>query len=207
MHTFVSRLSESEQEQLFSDLYYLNLAEVRAFCDNHAIPYRILIETEDGKTRKSRDNDRKKIVIERIVEYLKTGKIKPPTIFRKEIVRLSGLPENITAKDRLYYGCYEKKNPQMMSLLSDLTGGEFKNGAVARILCREFWTRGEAPTFEEFSRGWLKARDDYSLAEHPEAAYLTDLSKGKAGKNWKALRQEKAAAVLKMLSDIEKPGR
>lgn len=206
MQTRVSQLSESEKEELFANLFYLNLAEIRGFCDKHAIPYQILIETKEGKTKKSPDKDRKKIVIDRVVHYLKTGKIKPPTIFKKEIVSLSGLPKTISPKDRLFYGCYDKKNAQMIELLRDLTGGEFRNGAVARILCREFWVRGEAPTFEEFALAWLKARDDYTLAQHPEAAYLTDLSKGKAGKNWKELRRRKAKAALKHLSSVrQKP--
>jgi hypothetical protein len=38
-----------------------------------------------------------------------------------------------------------------MRLLRDLTAGRFRDGAVAHVLATEFWTRGEAPTFEEFA--------------------------------------------------------
>ncbi len=202
MSSVISNLSKAEQKNLFEDLYYLNTEELHSFCDKHRIPYRILIETENGKARSTRDKDRKKIVINRITNYLKTGKILPATLFNKDIVRLSGLPEVIKANDRLYYGCYEKKNPKMIALLQDLTNGEFKNGAIARILLREFWTRGEAPTFKEYAKAWLKAKDDYSLKQHPEAAYLTDLSTGAVGENWKEKRIQKAEKVILSLEKL-----
>ncbi len=203
MPSLITHLSNAEHDTLFRDLFYLNTGELKAFCDRHSIPYVILIETKDGKIKKSRDKDRQKIIIDRVAHYLKTGKIKPVTLFKKEVVNLEGLPETITAGDRLFYGCYEKKNPKMISLLKDLTNGEFRNGAIARILCREFWTNGEAPTFKEYADAWLKARDEYSLTQHPEAAYLTDRSKGKAGSNWKEVRKGKAAKVLKIIDRFE----
>ena len=205
MPSLISTLSKAERDQLFEDLFYVNTGELRSFCDKHSVPYKILIEAEDGNIKTSQDIDRKKIVIKRVTHYLKTGNILPATIFSKEIVRLCGLSEKINEKDRLYYGCYEKKNPKMVRLLQELTDGKFKNGAIARILCREFWTRGEAPTFKEFAKAWLIARDEYSLKQHPEAAYLTDLSKGKAGTDWKKVRTEKAKGVMKLLSKFEKP--
>lgn len=203
MSSLISNLSKADQNAFFSDLYYLNMSEFKAFCDKHSIPYQILIETKEGKINKSRDKDRQKIIIGRIVHYLRTGKIKRATLFKKEVVDLAGLPENVIAKDRLYYGCYEKKNPKMIALLQYLTRGEFKNGAIARILCREFWTNAEAPTFEEYAKAWLTARDEYSLNQHPEAAYLTELSKGKAVANWKKERKKKADRVLNILKNIK----
>ncbi|NNE98144.1 MAG: hypothetical protein HKN25_03900 [Pyrinomonadaceae bacterium] len=203
MPSLISKLSKTETQRLFKDIYYLNMGEFREFCDKHSIPYTILVETKDGKIKKSRDKDRQKIIIERVLYYLKTGKIIPATLFRKEVVNLSGLPKNVTEEDRLYYGCYEKKNPKMIALLKKLTGGEFKNGAVARVLCRKFWADGKAPTFTEYAKAWLKARDDYSLGQHPEAAYLTDRSNGKNKKNWKELRVNKAKRIIEILEKID----
>jgi hypothetical protein len=39
-----------------------------------------------------------------------------------------------------------------MRSLGELTDGRFRDGAVARVLAMEFWTRGEAPTLAEFAR-------------------------------------------------------
>ncbi len=202
MASLISNLTKSEQRELFKNLFYLNTAELYSFCDSHSIPYRIMIGTEDGKLHVSRDKDRKKVVIERVTHFLKTGKIPPPTIFKKEIVRLSGLPENFSEKDLLYYGCYEKKNSKMISLLKELANGRFQNGAIARIKCRDFWSRGEAPTFAEYAKVWLLARDNYSLDQHPEAAFLTDRAKGTADENWKKLRRLKAGGVRTILDRI-----
>ncbi len=205
MASLVSKLSLTEQKELFEDLFYLNTAELYYFCDGHKIPYKIFIETENGKLGPTREKDRKKIVIRRISHFLKTEKILDATVFRKTIVSLKGLPENIGAGDRIYYGCDEKKNPKMISLLAGLTNGQYKNGAVARILLREFWTDGKAPTFKKFADAWLKAKKEYSLDQHPEAAYLTDLRKGTAGSNWKKLRNEKADRVIKILQSVRSP--
>ena len=87
-------------------------------------------------------------------------------------------------------------------MLRRLTSGEFKDGAIARILAREFWTNGKAPTFAEFAKAWLKARKK-GLGLHPEAAWLTDRARNEAGKYWKAKRERKAKKVLKILSAIE----
>ncbi|MCB1023689.1 MAG: hypothetical protein KDB79_04835 [Acidobacteria bacterium] len=198
----ISNLSKTEQKKLFEDLFYLHTAELFSFCDRHRIPYKILIETNNGELKTTRDRDRKKIVLRRITHFLKTGEISKPTVFVKGVVELSGLPDVIGKDDRIFYGCYEKKNPKMIALLSELTGGRYRNGAVARILLRDFWARGEAPTFVEFAKVWEKAAEEYSLDQHPEAAYLTDRSKGTAGGDWKTIRDMKASRVLRILERL-----
>jgi len=89
----------------------------------------------------------------------------------------------------------------VIELLQRLTSGEFKDGALARILAREFWMNGKAPTFAEFANAWLKARRT-GLSPHPEAAWLTDRARNEAGKNWKAKRERKAKKVVKILRAI-----
>ncbi|HMJ87567.1 MAG TPA: hypothetical protein VK504_30525 [Vicinamibacterales bacterium] len=93
-----------------------------------------------------------------------------------------------------------------MRLLRDLTAGRFRDGAVARVLAMEFWTRGEAPTFEEFARSWTKAKTEQLRLLTPEYAYLTDLRHQRADGDWKALRTVKAKSALETLARIA-PGR
>ena len=204
MPSLISHLSRSARNELFDELNYLNIQEYRSFCQEHAIPYAIYIETPSGQRRKTQDTDRKAIVLDRIRHYLKTGRVPPATCFRADIVRLDGLPARVRPSDRLYYGCYDKTHPGMMGLLRKLTGGRFRNGAIARILAREFWTAGQAPTFTEFARAWEKA-DAEGLGEHPEAAWLTDRARGTAGENWKAKRTRIARKVLATLAEIGSP--
>jgi hypothetical protein len=185
-------------------LNYLNLQEIRCFCKEHSIPYTIHVETPSGEPRRTPDTDRKSVVLGRIRHYLKTGKVPNATVFAAAIVRRDPIPHVLHATDRLYYGWYDKKNPVMLELLRSLTDGEFRNGAIARILAREFWTAGKAPTFDEYARAWRVANRK-GLGYHPEAAFLTDLARNEAGKDWKAKRVRKAKNVLRVLERIEKP--
>jgi hypothetical protein len=101
----------------------------------------------------------------------------------------------------LFYGQYDKPNPIMIALLRRLTNGQFENGAIARVLAREFWTRGEAPTFREYASAWIDASDKH-LEPNPEWAFLSDRTSKGAVPNWKNLRNVKAAEVLKVLDQI-----
>ena len=88
------------------------------------------------------------------------------------------------------------------AVVRDLTGGRFRDGAVARVVAMEFWTRGEVPTFEEFARSWTKAKADEHRLLTPEYAYLTDLRHKRAGGDWKAVRKAKAKSALETLARI-----
>ena len=89
-----------------------------------------------------------------------------------------------------------------MRLLRYLTAGQFRDGAVARVVAMAFWTRGQAPTFEEFARTWMEAKTEEHRLLTPEYAYLTDLKHRRADDNWKALRTAKANSALKTLARI-----
>ena len=151
--SFISKLSKAEQQALLDDLNYLNIAEIRSFCRRHSIPYRIAIETKDGGRRMTRDDDRKGVVLDRIRHFLQTGAILKETCFPAAVVCFDQFCQ-ITADDRLFYGQYDKTNRSMITLLKSLTDGEFKNGAIARMLARDFWSRGKAPTFREYASAW-----------------------------------------------------
>jgi hypothetical protein len=178
----------------------MNLEEIRSFCWGRGIPYRILAEYPDGKVRATKDTDRKPIVLARIRRYLTTGKAGQPTLIPGRIVRKEGPPARLAPRDRLYYRWYSKEQEGVMRLLRELTGGRFRDGALARVLVMEFWTQGKAPTFDEFARSWTKAT---RLQITPEYAYLTDRKHGRADGEWKAVRKAKAKSALKTLERID----
>src|SRR3984885_3351603 len=177
------------------------MRELHDFCDAHGIPYAIYFENQDGLVRKSRDLDRKGIVIDRVVYFLNTGSVKPPTVFAKTVVRFDAKRSPLAETDRVFYGGYKDTEPKMLALMKHLTGGKFEAGAIAQEVLRACWTRGEAPTYREFAKRWLKAREDH-IEPNPEWAFLTDRAKGDAGKDWKALRIRKASAALALLKKI-----
>jgi hypothetical protein len=199
---FLSQLTKSERARLLGELNYMNLEEIRGFCSERAIPYRIVAEHPNGKVKATKDTDRKPIVLARIRRYLTTGRAGQPTRIPTEIVREENPPARPGPRDRLYYRWYAREFGGVMRLLGDLTADRFRDGAVARVLAMEFWTRGEAPTFEEFARSWTKAKAEEHRLLTPEYAYLTDLQRQRADGDWKALRKAKAKSALETLARI-----
>jgi len=199
--SLIAKLPKQQREQLLADLNYLNMAEIRSFCRRHSIPYRITIETKDGSTKTTSEEDRKGVVLNRIRAFLQKAVIPEETRFDGRIVCFDPPPAELTPDDRVFYGRYDKSNRQMIVLLKELTDGHFRDGAIARILGREFWTRGKAPTFKEFAAAWLQAVQEHT-APNPEWAFLSDRTRGTAAKDWKKLRAKKAASVLERLNQI-----
>jgi len=197
----ISSLSSAEQQELLRDLNYLNTAEIKTFCKWLSIPYQIAVETGGGARRKTNEDDRKGVILGRIRQFLKTGEVPDETCFRQSVVCFDPLPEKLSPDDKLFYGQYDKANRAMITLLKDLTGGKFRNGAVARILARDFWARGKAPTFREYARAWFRATKEHTQP-NPEWAFLSDRHQRKAQRDWKKLRVKKASKVISTLNQI-----
>jgi hypothetical protein len=202
MSNLLAKMTASERARLLEDVNYMNLEEIRGFCSARGIPFRIVAEHADGTVRATKDRDRKPIALARVRRYLTTGDVGTATRIPAQIVREEGPPARPGPRDRLYYRWYAKEFDGVMRLLRDLTDGRFRDGAVARVLAMEFWTRGEAPTFEQFASSWttLKANQDSLLT--PEYAYLTDLKHHRADGDWKALRAARAKSALKTLARV-----
>jgi hypothetical protein len=199
--TFISKLPKGEQRELLEDLNYLNSAEIKSFCKRHSIPYKIAIATQDGTRKTTKDVDRKGVTLNRIRHFLETGVILDETCFPAAIVCFDPLPKNLTADDRLFYGQYDKTNRKLMALLQSLTQGQFENGAIARILARQFWSKGEAPTLREYASAWMQASREHSRP-NPEWAFLSDRASKGPVSDWKQLRAKKASRVIKVLDQI-----
>jgi hypothetical protein len=199
--SFISKLPKVERQELLDDLNYLNISEIKSFCTRHSIPYRIAIETKDGRRRMTRDDDRKGVILDRIRHFLQTGAILPETYFRASVVCFDQLSGHITADDKLFYGQYDKTNRTMTSLLKSLTDGQFEHGAIARILARDFWSSGKAPTFRDYANAWMRASREH-LRPNPEWAFLSDRASKGAVREGKKLRKQKAAKVMKVLHQI-----
>jgi len=202
MPNFLSQLTKSEQARLLGELNYMNLEEIRGFCSERGIPYRIVAQYSNGKVKVTKDTDRKPIVLARVRRYLTTGQVGQPTRISAQIVREENPPARIGPRDRLYYRWYAKEFEDVLRVLRELTADRFRDGAVARVLAMAFWTRGEAPTLEQFARSWIKAKTDEHRLLTPEYAYLTDLRSQRADADWKAFRKAKAKSALETLARI-----
>src|SRR5678816_3018570 len=152
MANLLSKLTKKERVRLLEEMNYMNLAEIRGFCTERRIPYRIVAEYPGGKVKVTKDTDRKPIVLARVRHYLTTGQAGEPTRIPATIVREERPPARLQPRDRLYYRWYAKEFDGVMRVLRDLTDGRFRDGAVARVVMMDYWTRGKAPTFAEFAR-------------------------------------------------------
>jgi hypothetical protein len=202
MPNFLSKLTKGEQARLLEELNYMNLDEIRGFCVPRGIPYKIVVEHSSGKIKATKDTDRKPIVLARVRRYLATGDVGRASCIPAGIVREEKPPARLGPRDRLYYRWYAKEHEGVIRLLRDLTAGGFQDGAVARVVAMAFWTRGRAPTFEEFAKAWMKTKAEEHRLLTPEYAYLTDLKHRRADDNWKGLRTAKANSALKTLAGI-----
>jgi hypothetical protein len=197
----ISKLSKNEQRELLDDLNYLNLAEIKQFCTRHSIPFKIAVETKDGARKTTREDDRKGVILYRIRQFLQTGKVPRETRFPASVVCFDPLPNSLAADDRLFYGQYDKTDRAMIMLLKELTAGRFRNGAIARILARKFWSMGTAPTFTEYAAAWLEETRAHT-APNAEWAFLSDRASQGAVSDWKKLRAAKASKVMKVLDTL-----
>jgi hypothetical protein len=200
MKSALDSLSENQRRELLANVCYMNMAELRDFCDVHRIPYKIHVE-KNGKITQTTDKDRKAIVIDRIIHLLKTGVIKPPTVWSAKVCSFERRNQPPAPGDRIFYGQYKNTDTALLALMKRLTRGKFEFGATSQQVLRDCWTRGEAPTYAQFARLWLKARTGYDRPNR-EWAYLTDLANGTAGPDWKQLRDRKAAAAIAILAKI-----
>jgi hypothetical protein len=208
MPNLLSQLTKDAQVRLFQESNYLNLDEIRGFCSDRGIPYKILAEYPGGKIKATKDIDRKPIVLARLRHYLATGKVGQPTCIPAKVVRHDDPPARPGPRDRLYYRWYAKEHTSILRTLGELTNGRFRDGAVARVLAMQFWTRGEAPALAEFARAWTRAQASGPQLVTAEYAYLTDLKRKRAGSDWKSLRKAKAESALQTLAKIAPfPGR
>lgn len=181
-------------------LNYLNMAELKQFCAQQKIPYHISIEMPNDAIKRG-TVDRKGVILKHIRHYLKTGKLPKGTLFKKSVVRFEKLPTTLTAHDRVYYGQYKHKQEKIAKIMKELTDDKFKFGAIAQQVLHSHWSRGYAPTFQEFASLWLKAQKAHQRP-NAEWAFLTDLSQGVSMQDWKKLRQKKAKSALIILNTL-----
>jgi hypothetical protein len=202
MPSFIAHLTKTQQRELLRNLNYLNTAEIKSFCKKHSLPYTIVCETRDGRRKSTSESDRKGILINRIRHFLKTGVVLKETCFPFSVVCHDPVSKDLSPTHRLFYGQYDKTNRSLLLLMKELTNGQFQDGAIARILARDFWSSGHAPTVKEFASAWLSARQSHTRPK-PEWAFLSDRSSNQNLRNWKQLRLSKSRKVRAELNKIE----
>lgn len=137
------------------DFNYLNMKEIKNFCDRVGIPYKIHYH-RDGKLRVSGEVDRKAIILDRIRGYAKNRSVGQPTIYSNKVVCFDPLPKILNASDHVFYGQYKTTHKSILALMKTLTDGKFKFGAISQEVIRDFWREGKSPTYQQFAKSWIK---------------------------------------------------
>ncbi|KYG68686.1 hypothetical protein AZI87_05480 [Bdellovibrio bacteriovorus] len=201
--SLISHLTQTQQKELLADLNYLNMQEIKKFCRLHGLPLNIHAEYKKGEVQKTNELDRKGVVLDRVRQYLKTGKVPGPSIIGHKMIA-EKFPAKIDGKTPLLFGLYKNRDAKVLKALQEITNGKFRFGALAQELSREIWIQGKKTNFAAFAKLWLQEMENPEKV-HPEWAFLTDLSAGTAGKDWKAVRIKKAKSVMAELSKIPAP--
>ena len=201
MPTLIIHISKPQQNVLFKQLYYLNIEEYTELCTKFSIPISIFIKLPNGKLKKTIDKDRKGVILKKLKDYISTGRTQKPTVLSSKIVKPLKGSSALTPDSPIFYGTYDRNDTRLWKLLSELTNGKFKDGAIARHVIRDFWTKGKAPSVKQFTKAWKKAIKDHGKPK-PEWAYLTDLVSGMTQKDWKSYRVKQSKAALKILNGL-----
>src|SRR3954470_19688496 len=99
MSNFLSQLTTAGRGRLLEELNYMNLEEIRSFCRERGIAYRIVAKHADRTVTVTKDCDRKPIVLARVRRYLTTGQVGQPTCIPEQIVREDSPPACLGPRD------------------------------------------------------------------------------------------------------------
>jgi hypothetical protein len=130
-------LTEHEQTALSDAMHFMKMAELQEGC-------RILGLPESGK---------KTELIEKILEFIRTGKVMPlPTIPNTSRAKSHPLqPLHPTAL--MLYGSY-KNDAVTRAFFKTLVGPQFHYTAFGIDWINERWMAGKPPTYQEFADYW-----------------------------------------------------
>ena len=77
----------------------------------------IYVELSDGGRRRTKEVDRKQVVLERLRRYLETGEAQGPTVYPASVLGPRPLAVHPDAQDRLFYGHYDKTHQGLLRLV------------------------------------------------------------------------------------------
>lgn len=192
-------LSKKQQEALFIALDYMNMGEIKAFCNKHQISLA-------GK---------KGLIITRIKHFLLTGELlqpKPMPIISKA---QAGKNYPLKTSTLILHGAY-KNDLKTRLFFKKLIGKHFHFTAAGQDWIQQRWDNGKPPTYAEFAQAWQKEYERRTKTEanpRKEWAYLNFMlryqkanphaSRTQMTAAWKKTRQEQADKAKAILNRIQ----
>lgn len=195
----LTNLSKKQQEEFFSALYYMNMAEIKEFCNKHKIPA----------------TDKKGPIIERIKHYLLTGEILSPPILPAIAKAKKDRDYPLKPNALILKGAYIN-DLQTRQFFQKLIGSHFHFTAFGQDWILERWYAGKPPTYAEFAKFWEKEfskRKNSKANPRQEWAYLNflqryqkinpNISRAETMVAWEKKRALEAAKAKKILGKIK----
>jgi len=176
------------------NIYYLNMQELKDIANKYNIPIKIYAETPNLK--QTCHIDRKNIIIDKIIKTL-LGKPTRPTIYPKSVIRTTKII-NLTPKSKVYYGQYKNGNNKILALMKKLTDGKFKYGAISCMVINKYWSKGKAPTYEQFAKTYMYEYNN--PIDHPEWQYIQFMRKYNDKSKWTKIRSRIAKSVINKIN-------
>jgi hypothetical protein len=194
-------MNKTDMEYIEINIWFLKMSELYEICKKFNVPYKILLEI-DGKYITSQEKDRKKIIINKIVDFL-NNKIVKPTVYSNKVICFEPL-KNITKKSKIFYGQYKNGNKLIFDLLNNLTDNDFKFGALSCELINKFWSNSISPSYEQFAKKYIEIKNNINdnLKDHPEWRFLNFLKDGGTITQWKKQQKIIKSKIFMMLKKL-----
>lgn len=186
-------------EKIKKYIYYLNINELKIVAEKYHIPYHVYYK-ENNLVKKSPVLLKKRDIIKNILEFL-NNKQPHKFIIKSNLVNFNKV-ENLKLRDYVYFGQFNYKTAK--DLITPLLNHELE-GAIIFLMIYDLWKKQRLFTYQQLAIYYNKYYYNYKEMEHPEWAYLTDLSKKNIDiQTWKNYRKEIAKKVINLIRKILK---
>ncbi len=192
--------SEQELKELFDALHYMNMKELRSICKQHDIP----------------STEKKAELINKIMHFIKTGKILPVKEFPDSAFAKKNIDYPLAPQTKIL-NCSFKNDLKTRNFFKQLVGNHFHFTAFGIDWIEERWHAGNPPTYQEFAMMWQREyeqRKKTKAQPKKEWALLNfiqryqgkfpNASKQEVMNAWKKEREKQAEFAQKLLNKVNK---
>jgi hypothetical protein len=135
----MNSVSKQEHKELFDALHFMNMKELREFCNAHGIP----------------STEKKGALIEKIMHFVKTGIILPIKELPNSAFAKKGTLYPLEPNTQILHGSF-KNDLKTRIFFKKLIGDHFHFTAFGIDWIEERWFAGKPPTYQEFATMWQR---------------------------------------------------
>jgi hypothetical protein len=181
--------------ELNDSLHFLHVSELKEICAKLGISYAGL----------------KKVLIDRIMEFLESGKEKNSSSYPEKSRAKKGDNAPLSPRQKILFGAY-KNDLKTRVFFKKLIGNYFHFTAFGQDWIKKRWLSGDPPTYQEFAHYWkeeYQKRKEKRAQPKKEWAYITFIqkftekhpaaSRKEITQAWKIEREKRVKRVKELL--------